>query len=177
MRANGPFRAVEQGPRFQPQLLDAPDDTLIVGYWQSEKYFIDEEAQIRRDFAFETPVSPEARALAGSIDGSAVSVHVRRGDYVSHVRTHQFHGVLPAEYYERAAAALSERVPNPHFYVFSDDPDWCRANIKLPSATTFVSHAESTSYRGVSMYFPPASSRMLKFFACPSVAASIQKAI
>jgi hypothetical protein len=146
MDANAPYRAVEQGPRFQPQLLDAPNDTLLVGYWQSEKYFLDEVAQIRRDFAFATPVSPEARTLAESIDGSAVSVHVRRGDYVSHVRTNQFHGVLPIEYYERAAAALSERVRSPHFYVFSDAPEWCRANIELPSTTTFVSHAESASY-------------------------------
>jgi hypothetical protein len=146
MRASGPYRVVEQGPRFQPELLDAPDDTLLVGYWQSEKYFLDEEAQVRRDFAFEAPVSPRARTLAESIDGSAVSVHVRRGDYVSRIRTHEFHGLLPIEYYERAAAALSERVPKPHFLVFSDDPGWCRTNIKLPSTTTVVSHAESTPY-------------------------------
>ncbi len=144
--ANTPHRMVEHGPRLQAEVLDAPNDTLLVGYWQSEKYFLDEEAQIRRDFAFDAPVSPRARALAESIDGSAVSMHVRRGDYVSHGRARQFHGVLPIDYYERAAAVLSERVRNPHFHVFSDDPDWCRTNIKLPSTTTFVSHAGSTPY-------------------------------
>lgn len=144
---HGVRRVVEQGPQFQPELLDAPDDTLLVGYWQSEKYFLDEEAQIRRDFAFDAPISPAARALAESIDESAVSVHVRRGDYVSLARANRFHGVLPIEYYERAAAALLQQLPEPpHFYVFSDDPKWCRTNIELPSTTTFVSRAESTSH-------------------------------
>jgi hypothetical protein len=137
---------VEQGPRFQPEVLHAPDDTLLVGYWQSEKYFHDEDAQVRQDFALEGPVSPLVRELVESIDESAVSVHVRRGDYVSHARTRKFHGVLPMEYYERGAAAISERVPNPHFFVISDDPDWCRNHIKLPSVTTFASNPGGTSY-------------------------------
>src|SRR4051812_36771472 len=40
------FRRVrERGVEFDPAVLDSPNNTLLVGYWQTEKYFKDEEAQ------------------------------------------------------------------------------------------------------------------------------------
>jgi Glycosyl transferase family 11 len=137
-RSDGPHRLKETGARFQSAVLDAPDNTLLVGYWQSEKYFEDEEAQIRRDFTFAVPMSPAKSALATTIGENAVSLHIRRGDYVSHPASSTFHGVLPLEYYDRAAAVIAERIDDPHFFVISDDPGWCRTHVKLPSATTFV---------------------------------------
>jgi hypothetical protein len=131
-------RLRERGGRFQPAALESPDNTLLIGYWQSEKYFKDEEAQIRRDFAFAAPLSPEKSAVAQTIGENAVSVHIRRGDYVSHAAANKFHGLLPLEYYERAAAVITDRTKDPHFIVISDEPAWCRTHITLPGVTTFV---------------------------------------
>jgi hypothetical protein len=131
-------RLRERGVQFQPAVLESPDNTLLIGYWQSEKYFKDEEAQIRRDFAFAAALSPEKSAVARTIGENAVSAHIRRGDYVSHPAASKFHGLLPLEYYERAAAVITNRTKDPHFFVISDDPAWCRSHIKLPGATTFV---------------------------------------
>jgi hypothetical protein len=136
-RSNGFRRFRERGVQFQPAVLESPDNTLLVGYWQSERYFKDEEAQIRQDFAFAAPLSPEKSAVARTIGENAVSVHIRRGDYVSH-DANKFHGLLPLEYYERAAAVITDKTKDPHFFVISDDPAWCRSHIKFPAATTFV---------------------------------------
>ena len=86
------FRRVrERGPQFQPDVLESPDNTLLIGYWQSEKYFMDEEAQIRRDFAFVSPLSSEKEAVARTIaNNSFLPVHIRRGDYVSALRRTSF---------------------------------------------------------------------------------------
>ena len=43
---------------FQPELLNAGDNVLLTGYWQSEKYFVDCSQTIRRDFTFRSPLSP-----------------------------------------------------------------------------------------------------------------------
>jgi hypothetical protein len=148
---SAPRRLKESGVQFQSAVLKARDNTLLVGYWQSEKYFEDEEAQIRKDFTFAAPLSPEKNALAKTIDERAVSVHIRRGDYVSHPASSKFHGLLPLEYYERAAAVIRERVPHPHFFVISDDPDWCRGHIKLPGTTTFVSDVHSAGHEDLQL--------------------------
>jgi Glycosyl transferase family 11 len=137
-RSNAFRRLSERGVPFQPAVVESPDNTLLVGYWQSEKYFKDEEAQIRQDFAFAARLSPEKSELEETIGENAVSVHIRRGDYVSHAAANKFHGLLGLEYYERAAALITDRTTDPHFFVISDDPAWCRTHIKLPGVTTFV---------------------------------------
>jgi hypothetical protein len=150
-RKRGPQPLKESGGHFQPNVLNAPDNTLLIGYWQSEKYFKDEETQIRRDFAFTAPLSPEKSALARTIGENAVSVAIRRGDYVSHPGSSKFHGVLPVDYYERAAVVIADKMKDPHFFVISDDPAWCRSHIKLPAATTFVDHVPGTGHEDMQL--------------------------
>jgi hypothetical protein len=122
-------------------VLDAPRDTHLDGYWQSEKYFQDIAATIRRDFTLATDLSAQDRAVADAIaDVNAVSVHVRRGDYVTDARTRAAHGVCSNEYYLQACDMIIRRQPDPHFFVFSDDLDWCRSHLQLPGAATYVGH-------------------------------------
>jgi hypothetical protein len=37
--------------------------------------------------------------------------------------------MLPPEWYEAAMTYIETRIENPRFFVFSDDPDWARANL------------------------------------------------
>lgn len=53
-----------------------------------------------------------------------ISVHVRRGDNVTHPPG--YHPLRSPEYYNDAAKLL----PSGSVVVFSDDPDWCRENIE-----------------------------------------------
>ncbi len=125
--------------RFLPQTLELTGSVRLVGYWVSQRYFEDYADQIREDFAFRDPPSGRSRELAERIgESTAVSVHVRRGDYVENPALRAFHGVLPVDYYVAAAARIRDAVPDPHFYVFSDDPDWCRSNLELGAPTTVV---------------------------------------
>jgi hypothetical protein len=130
----------QRGTGFDASILDAPDAAHLVGFWTSERYFDDADDVIREDF---TPVAPlDARnvQLADEIDKrpSAVSVHVRRGDYVSNPHAHRFHGLLGIDYYRAAVRMLEERVGEVHLYVFSDDPDWCSEHLRLGAPTTVV---------------------------------------
>jgi hypothetical protein len=99
-----------------PRVLSAPDESLLIGYWQSERYFAEIEGTIRAEIG-----------LADGDDGDLVAVHIRRGDYVSHPETNAFHGVLGREYYDRAFAAVASRIPSPRYLAFSDEPAWVEA--------------------------------------------------
>jgi Glycosyl transferase family 11 len=59
---------------------------------------------------------------------STTALHVRRGDYTTKT---SFHRPPQITYYEQALAMLRADVPEPTVLVFSDDHDWCRANLRL----------------------------------------------
>ena len=71
---------------------------------------------------------------------NSVSVHIRRGDYISNKDTNALLGVCPMDYYDRAIAYIVERVVNPCFYFFSDDIAWVRRTFSLPFQSRFVDH-------------------------------------
>lgn len=102
----------------------------LYGYWQSEKYFLDQTDQIRKDFTFPPLPAGEALRVAAHICAcpEAVSVHIRRGDYVSNSEALAFHGLLGPEYYRAALAHIRATLGNTTVFLFSDDPQWVRDN-------------------------------------------------
>jgi len=126
---------------FDPAVLDAPADVYLTGYWQSEKYFKEIEDIIRREFSFKTEPDGQNREMADRIRGAnSVSVHVRRGDYVTNPSFKRTFWTCAEEYYTKAASFVASRVANPHYFIFSYDPDWARANLELGGPATFVAH-------------------------------------
>ena len=126
---------------FDSNILKVSPNVYLEGYWGTEKYFKDIEAVIRREFTVKTQPSVANTAMAERISHvPAVSVHIRRGDFISNPSTHQFHGVCSLDYYSKAADMIAEMVERPHFFVFSDDPQWAQENLKLKHPITFVTH-------------------------------------
>ena len=70
----------------------------------------------------------------------AVSLHVRRGDYVSDPKTKAILGVCSLDYYRAAIAHIAERIESPAFFVFSDDIAWAKANLEIPFPCEYVDH-------------------------------------
>ena len=130
----------ERSPRFDPSILELSGDVYLDGQWQSEQYFADAADVIRGELAWQTtPGSWSADLLARIASGNTVSVHVRRGDRVSDPRLAGVHGTCPVAYYRRAWRLIRERVPDPWFVVFSDDPAWARAQLTFLDPVKFVS--------------------------------------
>jgi hypothetical protein len=129
---------------FQEHLLSLKN-VYLDGYWQSEKYFKDFEDTIRNDFTTKGELKNKDAEVARQIsETNAVSVHIRRGDYVSNPVNVSFYGSFGPEYYAEAERILSEKVGKPHFFVFSDDPKWVKENIIFKHDTTYVNHNDTT---------------------------------
>jgi hypothetical protein len=129
----------EQHFEFDPAVGQLMAPTYLDGYWQSERYFSDIAGVLRRDFTVKAPLNPENEALAAGIDAAnAVSLHLRRGDYVEDPTTNRYHGICSLDYYERALACITARAGPPLLFIFSDDQQWARANLRLAVPMTFV---------------------------------------
>lgn len=130
-----------------------PDDVYLDGYWQSEKYFSCIADTIRQQFRFIEPLDPRNAALIDEMQRcESVSLHIRRGDFVSDPRASRVHGVDLSEYYPAAVATMVEKTGAERFYVFSDDPQWVIEHLRLPVPYTVVDHNRgAASYRDMQL--------------------------
>jgi hypothetical protein len=139
---------LEIGHEFNDQLTGAPAGSYLVGSWQSERYFAGLTDMLRERFGPDRFIdfSPHASAIADEIDAagqSSVAVHVRRGDYVSVEWASKLLPAKDASYYYRAAELIANTVAAPHYFVFSDDPEWCKRELLLPGPSQIVSGTTS----------------------------------
>jgi hypothetical protein len=126
---------------FDPKILKINDNSYLDGYWGSEKYFIDIEKIIRKEFTFKNrPDSVNQKMISRINDCNSVSIHIRRGDYVKDKKTNIFHGVCNLKYYLISVALITNRVNNPKFFIFSDDPLWARQNLHLEFPSVYIDH-------------------------------------
>lgn len=125
---------------FDPDVLAAPADAHLIGYWQSERYFVDAADLIREEFRLARPMHPARAAVHAEIAAAAapISVHVRRGDYVSNPTAAAYHGTCSPDWYAAAMTRVAEGVDDPTFFVFSDDPAWARDNLPSDRRRVFV---------------------------------------
>ncbi|MCP5000663.1 MAG: alpha-1,2-fucosyltransferase [Hyphomicrobiales bacterium] len=130
---------------FDPQVPSLSGSLCLRGYWQSERYFEDVANQIRRELSVKTAADQKNQNLLAEIGASpAVSLHIRRGDYVNNPKTNAVHGTCSLDYYRRAADHVARHMDErPVFYVFSDEPDWAVANLELPFETRVMDHNDS----------------------------------
>ncbi len=132
----------ERGFAFDAGVLALRGDLLLEGYWQSERYFSDAADLIRREFRVKAPPDEVNAALAAQIAAvNAVSLHVRRGDYVSNPETNRIHGTGGPAYYQQAAEEIARTESQPHFFLFSDDPAWVREKLQLGFPAVVVERA------------------------------------
>jgi len=139
----------ERGLGVNDAVLHAADETYLHGYFQSQTYFADSLAQLRQDLRIVTP--PDALNAEWldriEVDPQAVSVHLRRGDYVAVPKAGDTHGTCDAGYYARAIAHLRTVTgTSPRAFVFSDDPEWVRCNLHLDVEMEVVGHNGPTAH-------------------------------
>lgn len=114
---------------YDPSFFDLRDGASITGYFQSEKYFNEIADKVRKHFTVKRALSQNSSGIKQHINSASnpVSLHVRRGDYVSDSKTQQVHGSASEQYYKQAVALITERVgQDVQFFIFSDDSDYAQ---------------------------------------------------
>lgn len=107
------------------------------GYWQSEKYFLGCEEELRQRLQFKQELSDANRAILEKIRSAKcpISIHVRLGDYQQAENAGLFGNICTRAYYEKAIAFCREKYEEAAFFVFSNEPQKAVEMLNLPNAT------------------------------------------
>lgn len=132
---------------WEPSALKKNGTFYLDGFWQSYKYFEDIEKVIKKDFSLKVSLENKVPELLAQItNANSVSLHIRRGDYVSDQKTQKHHGTCDLNYYTRAIDKIVEKISNPTFFIFSDDIEWVKHNLKTNYQVVYVSQPSLEDY-------------------------------
>lgn len=137
------WTVLEAGSGYNDVFSVLPNNTYLLGWWQTPKYFDSIRHDLLKDFEPNQPISKKNESyLQDILDSESISIHVRRGDYISNSFAAAHHGSTTIKYYEKAIKHIQSNVSKPKFFVFSDDLAWCRKNLDLPKDSIYVSGNE-----------------------------------
>lgn len=113
--------------------------TYFDGFWQHEEYFREVRDQLLLELTLRSPPADACRAVVDRMaKHQAVGIHVR---CLRHAKPGSTAGPrlnIDPGYYERAIAMVNERIADPMFFVFSDDPVWARQHIACGRACEYL---------------------------------------
>lgn len=102
-------------------------NTYYQGYWQNEAYFHELHNELAKNFTFAPITDPVNSELLQRITSTdSVSIHIRRGDFLN---VSAYKGICDLSYYKSAITYIMNKVSHPVFFIFSNDIEWCKANI------------------------------------------------
>ncbi len=121
-------------------ILRRGNNYYLKGYWQSERYFADIAPIICDEFRFLEPLQGEyfIQMRQNIMETNSVSLHFRRGDYVTNAKANACFGTCPIEYYQKAVKIISSSIPDPRLFIFSDDITWVKNNFSTRLPTIFI---------------------------------------
>lgn len=113
------FFVEQQDALYDPRVFDTYE-SVYVGYWQTEKYFLDIRLQILDKFKFMLN-NPQLLECGKRISKEYYSIHVRHGDYIEIPEL--YGGICTKKYYMDAIEYVKYKDKDAKFVVFSDEKD------------------------------------------------------
>jgi hypothetical protein len=142
------FEKVYTEPYFSHKNIIGYNGNIILkGYFQSEKYFLKYEKEIRELFTLPKDLQEFAlqslNKLKGDSDLPLVAVHIRRGDYVKSSK----HTVLDISYYQESKKYIEQKLGLiPRYVYFTDDPLYVKINFSMKSNDIVFSDKKLKDY-------------------------------
>lgn len=113
-------------------------DVIVSGCFESEKYFADIKTEILEEIKPLKPISEKNKFMLERMHNTnSVLLSVRRGDFINDTRFSQMHAVCTKQYYERAWEYIKKHVENPVLFIFSNDIEWAKQNLKFGVETHY----------------------------------------
>ena len=127
------------------------DDTYLKGYFQSEKYFADIKDEVRKTYVMRKDLLTEATVLTRSAieeHSNSVSIHIRRGDYMTVDGGEIYADICTEEYYDAAIRYILDRYDDTSFYLFTNDRSWGEYFCNIHSDINIHVVEDNTEYSG-----------------------------
>lgn len=96
-----------------------------LGCWIYPKFGFDIKTLLEKELEFpELEDKTNTKHMNDILNGKSVGIHIRRGDFI------QLGWDSPAQSYKNCILDLKKEHTNLKFFIFSDDMDWCKENVK-----------------------------------------------
>ena len=129
---------IEKNICFDSSIEAVQNSCYLSGYWQSYKYFENIKKELFHDFTFPEINDPSILQILDNIFISkSVSLHIRRGDYLSMNKNNK-HICCDLGYYFLAIEYFKKIMSGVIFFVFSDDIEWARINLNIGENAVYV---------------------------------------
>lgn len=114
---------------YVPQPDCFTSDAYIIGTFQNGEMVDSMRAEVYKAFRFPPFEDERNKAWQRAMEGcNSVGIHFRkRKDYCSNVA---YKGICEVDYYQKAIEIMRQKVDNPKFFMFTDNPQWVAENIK-----------------------------------------------
>jgi hypothetical protein len=114
---------IQKGHGYNTEFVSLSNNSYLIGYWQSAKFFNGLEEVIKNDFKFKNLPDQSNTALLNKIKNcESVAVHIRRGDF----KNLTVLGTTDPQYYFKAIDYLTEKLNKPALFFFSDEMEWVK---------------------------------------------------
>lgn len=136
---------------FNQKLLEINNEAYVIGDFFSEKYFKDIRSTLLKQFSIKGRPSSYMKDMEVKISEAANScfIHVRRGDYFHNKRVNKVHGVCGVDYYQNAAKYVQSQVGSLQYFIFSNDIEWCKENLKIDNATYMENQERASPHEDI----------------------------
>lgn len=127
---------------FDPRIFSLKGNIYIEGNWLSEKYFLEIREQLLEDFSYKNQATGKNKEIQDLIlrQNNTVALHIRRSDYVTNPAASKHFAQLSLDYYYRALGLLEKQLGALNVFVFSDDVEWVKDNLKIEHNVTYCDH-------------------------------------
>ena len=107
---------------------------IVIGHFESSKNFNDIKNKLIKEFEPKSPCLDKNKKIYKLINSTnSVCITVRRGDFVTNKKFSERFNVCDLNYFLKSIEIMKEKINNPTFFIFSDDIEWCKQNIKMDS--------------------------------------------
>ncbi len=135
----GPTKYNEKNFYFDTSFFDNSAPVIIEGYFQSYKYFEKYSGQLKELFLD----IRKTKHIQTSLDiikskPTSVSVHIRRGDYITNIGANSVHGVIDDDYYAKSLKLMEKIYPDCYFFLFTDEPQYVEEKFKFLKGKSLI---------------------------------------
>jgi len=134
---------------FMPEMLAYCPSSVVwlEGYWQSPRYFEDARTILDKELRIKSPLSVQTLRLAEHLQKpNSICIHLRMlRNVIKGVEALKV-SETNMKYYQRSMDYIAERLENPQFFCFSDNPEISNSLLQTPYNLTFVKHNKSDEH-------------------------------
>ncbi|WP_139709049.1 alpha-1,2-fucosyltransferase [Aeromonas allosaccharophila] len=106
-------------------------DGVYMGFWQSHKYFYSCWDDLKK-IVIPKKISPRVKMLLEKMEHERVlSVHVRKGDYLTNKKANKAHGLCSLSFYRQALSYMKDVTDTRSVFVFSDNIAMAREELSF----------------------------------------------